>query len=159
MDNKLLTAALTVKGSALEIAGRVLDTAVRIEERSPWSASTIELFLKAPQGADGSRQFFLLPRSRGATVLGRERKPVKDVLFKVGIDKGGYDFTLRLDLARLGVQAEAGNPFYLDLIVAAGALGDAHGACRVGWNGKLNSSSRSEHFALVAPDGCGRVTK
>ncbi len=39
-----------------------------------------------------------------------------------------------------------------DLIVAAGALGDAHGACRVGWNGKLNSSSRSGHYALIVQE-------
>lgn len=151
MANKLLASSLTMKGSVLEISGRVIDTAVKIEERSPWTASVVELFMKPARGA-AIQQFFLLPRSRGATVLDRTRKPSAAGTFKVAIDKGGYDFTAKFDLAKLGVQAKAGEPFYLDLIVGAGALGDAHGACRVGWNGKTNSSSRSEHFALIAPE-------
>jgi alpha-galactosidase len=151
MANKLLKSVLTVKGTALELSGRVIDTAVKIDERSPWSASTIELFLRPARTGGTTRQYFLLPRTAGATVLNQARKPEKAVSFKVKIDKGGYDFVLRLDLGKLGIQGKAGDPFYLDLIIGAGALGDAHGSCRVGWNGKRNSASRSEHFALIAP--------
>jgi alpha-galactosidase len=152
MDNKLMTGLLTVEGGKLVLAGRVLDTAVKIAEKAPWTASAIELFVKQAKGAVGSRQYFLLPRTKGATVLGSDRRPAKEGAFKVEIDKGGYDFSLRFDLAKAGVQAKADDPFYLDMIVCAGALGDAHGACRVGWNGKTNSSSRSEHFPLIAPE-------
>jgi len=151
MANKLLKSELTVKGTTLQISGRVIDTAVKIEESTPWSASTIEFFVKPARPGGVTTQLFLLPRAKGATVLGRNRKPSKAAAFKVKIDKGGYDFTLSCDLAKLGVQSEAGEPFYLDLIISAGALGDAHGACRVGWNGKTNSASRSSHYALIAP--------
>ena len=153
MANKLFEAGLTMKGTILEIAGRVIDTAVKIDEMAPWDASAIEFFLKPAHGPK-SQQFFLLPRLTGVTVLDRNRKPAKHVAFKVKIDKGGYDFSLRLDLDKVGVQVQAGDPFYLDLIVAAGALGDAHGACRVGWNGKLNSASRCEHYALITHGNC-----
>jgi alpha-galactosidase len=85
-------------------------------------------------------------------MLTRERKPAKEGRFTVKIDKGGYDFTVRVDLRKLGVQEKATDSFYMDLLVGVGALGDAHGSCRVGWNGKLNSSARSEHFALVVPE-------
>ncbi|MET0263121.1 MAG: alpha-glucosidase/alpha-galactosidase [Rariglobus sp.] len=149
MDNKLLTAALTVKGHTLELTGRVLDTSVKIDERAPWTASAIEFFVRHASGTSGSRQFFLLPRTKGATVIDRDRKPVKHSTFKVKIDKGGYDFTLSFDLKASGGLTQAGEPFYLDFIVAAGALGDAHGSCRVGWNGKTNSSSNPGHYALV----------
>ena len=74
----------------------------------------------------------------------------KDATFTVKIDKGGYDFVLKPDLAKAAVAK--GAPFYLDLIVSGGALGDARCACRVGWNGKANSSSSSAHFALVTPE-------
>lgn len=152
MANQLLESSLTVKGSVLTLSGRVIDTAVKIDERAPWAASTIELFLRPARVGGGTRQFFLLPRTKGAAVLDQLRKPAKGLGFKAALDKGGYDFTLQVDLEKLGIQAKQGDPFYLDLIVAAGALGDAHGACRVGWNGKTNSSSRSEHFALIAPE-------
>lgn len=151
MANKLLKSSLTVKGTTLEVSGRVIDTAVKVDEGSPWSASVIELFTKPARSGGSTTQFFLLPREKGATVLDKSRKPSKAVAFKVKIDKGGYDFTLRCDLAKIGAQAKEGEPFYLDLIIGAGALGDAHGACRVGWNGKTNSASRSAHFALIAP--------
>ena len=58
---------------------------------------------------------------------------------------------MRLDLRKLGVQEKATDAFYMDLLVGVCAPGDAHGACRVGWNGKLNRPARSEHFALVVP--------
>lgn len=152
MANKLLKSRLVMKGTTLELSGRVIDTAIRIEEASPWSASTIELFVRSAKAGGKTTQLFLLPRVKGATVLEQSRKPSKRASFKVKIDKGGYDFTLRCDLAELAAQAKPGDAFYLDLIIGAGALGDAHGACRVGWNGKTNSSSRSEHFALIAPE-------
>lgn len=151
MANKLLKSRLMLKGSVLEISGRVIDTAVKVNAAAPWEASVIELFLRPARTGGTTTQFFLLPQARGATVLDRDRKPSKAAAFKVAIDKGGYDFTLRCNLAEAGVQAEEGEPFYLDLIVGACALGDAHGACRVGWNGKTNSVSRSDHFALIAP--------
>ncbi|CAM2803007.1 alpha-glucosidase/alpha-galactosidase [Rariglobus hedericola] len=151
MANKLLKSAMTVKGTVLEITGRVIDTAVKVDVAAPWAASTIEFFVKPARVGGGTTQLFLLPRAKGATVLGKTRKPSKAVAFKVKIDKGGYDFTLRCDLKKLGVQVNAGEAFYLDLLISAGALGDAHGSCRVGWNGKTNSSSRSEHFALIVP--------
>jgi alpha-galactosidase len=151
MANKLLKGDLSVKGTTLEIAGRVIDTDVKINEREPWWGSTIELFIRPTNGGGGTRQFFLLPRVKGTTVLAQSRKPSKVATFKVKIDKGGYDFVLKADLAKAGVGQ--GDAFYLDFVVAAGALGDAHGACRVGWNGKTNSSSSSAHFALVAVDG------
>ncbi|AHF93878.1 alpha-galactosidase [Opitutaceae bacterium TAV5] len=157
MDNKLLSAQLKLNGTVLELAGRVLDTAVKIDEGSPWTASAIELFVNSEHGSR-LRQFFLLPREKGITVLNRERQPfgkkTATAAFKVKIDKGGYDFTLRLDLAAPGVEVlETGKPgaFFLDLIVAAGALGDAHSSCRVGWNRKLNSSATSAHYAFVIP--------
>lgn len=152
MDNTLMSAALTVKGGTLEMSGRVLDTAVKIGEDWPWTGSVIEFFVKQANGVGGTHQYFLLPRTKGVTLLGRDLKPAKQGTFKVKIDKGGYDFSLRFDLAKAGVQAKAGEPFYMDLIVGAGALGDAHGACSVGWNGKTNSSTRSEHFALIVPE-------
>lgn len=151
MANKLLKANLRVRGGVLELDGRVIDTDVKVDEGSPWSASVMELFVRPTRGTSGTRQVFLLPRAKGVTALSRERKPTKDATFKVVIDKGGYDFTLCADLKKLGVQEKAGDAFYLDFIVGAGALGDAHGACRVGWNGRTNSASRSDHFALVAP--------
>jgi alpha-galactosidase len=147
MANKLLKGDLGVKGSTLELAGRVIDTAVKIDERSPWTASVIELFIRPARSEAVTSQFFLLPRVKGATVFDKSRKPAKSAGFKVKIDKGGYDFALKLDLTKAGVKA--GDAFYLDFIVSAGALGDAHGACRVGWNGKTNSASSSGHFALV----------
>ena len=150
MANKLLKSSLTVNGTTLELAGRVIDTAVKINERAPWTASTIELFVKSARVLQIT-QLFLLPRAKGATVLDKALKPVKSAVFKVKIDKGGYDFTLRCDLVTLGVQRKAGDPFYMDLIIGAGALGDAHGACRAGWNGQINSSSRSGHYALITP--------
>ena len=150
MANKLLKSWLAVKGSTMELTGRVIDTAVKINERAPWTASVIELFIKSARELH-STQLFLLPRMNGVTVLDKARKPVKSTVFKVKIDKGGYDFTLRCDLAALGAQRKEGDSFYMDLIIAAGALGDAHGACRVGWNGALNSSARSSHYALIAP--------
>ncbi|WP_043585792.1 alpha-glucosidase/alpha-galactosidase [Geminisphaera colitermitum] len=160
MDNKLLTGQLRLTGSTLTIDGRVIDTAVKISENSPWTASTIELFVRPEHGAGGTKQFFLLPREKGITVLDRERRAIKPATgsFKVRIDKGGYDFSLRFDLAAADVEvlASASNKkagaFYLDLVVAAGALGDAHGACRVGWNGRTDSSSASSHYALVMPE-------
>lgn len=152
MANKLLQSSLTVNGTKMELVGRVIDTAVRIDESKPWEASAIEFFVKPARGGE-TTQLFLLPREKGATVLNKARKPIKAVRFKVNIDKGGYDFTLSCDLAGLGIQKQTGDPFYMDLIIAAGALGDAHGACRVGWNGKTNSSSRSGHYALIAPQG------
>lgn len=152
MDNKVLSCALTVNGGVLELSGRVLDTAVKVEEVTPWTASVIELFVRPARGSERSTQFFLLPRTKGATMLTRERKPAKEGRFNVKIDKGGYDFTVKLDLRKLGVQEKTTDVFYLDLLVGVGALGDAHGSCRVGWNGKLNSSARSEHFALVVPE-------
>ena len=152
MDNKVLAGSLTVNGGVLELSGRVLDTAVKVDEVTPWTASVIELFVRPALGSQPPIQFFLLPRTQGATLLNRARKPAKEGRFQVKIDKGGYDFTVRLDLRKLGVQGEAADSFYLDLIVGVGALGDAHGSCRVGWNGKLNSSARSEHFALVVPE-------
>jgi alpha-galactosidase len=151
MANKLLKGDLTMKGATLEITGRVIDTDVKINEREPWWGSTIELFIRPTNGGGGTRQFFLLPRLKGTTVLAQSRKPSKDVAFKVSIDKGGYDFVIRADLSKTGVAK--GDAFYLDFVVAAGALGDAHGACRVGWNGKTNSSSSSAHFALVTLGG------
>jgi alpha-galactosidase len=151
MANKLLKSELTVKGTKLHLTGRVIDTAVKIEEATPWAASVIELFVKPARPSGATTQLFLLPRIKGATVLGRNRKPSKAAAFKVEIDKGGYDFTLSCDLAELGVQTAAGEAFYLDLIISAGALGDAHGSCRVGWNGKTNSASRTGHYALIAP--------
>ncbi|CAM3100607.1 alpha-glucosidase/alpha-galactosidase [Rariglobus hedericola] len=151
MANKLLKGGLTVKGNKLEVTGRVIDTAVKIDEKAPWDASVVEFFVKGPHGA--VKQFFLLPRTKGATVLGRDFKPVKDVTFKVAIDKGGYDFRLAADLAIIGVVEKTGDPFYMDFVVGAGALGDAHGACRVGWNGSVRSSSRSGHYALVTREG------
>ncbi len=156
MANKLLKSSLTVNGTTLELSGRVIDTAVRIDTVAPWTASAIEFFVK-PERGGVTTQLFLLPRLKGATVLDKALKSVKSVksvksaVFKVKIDKGGYDFTLRCDLATLGVQRKAGDPFYMDLIIGAGALGDAHGACRAGWNGQINSSSRSGHYALIAP--------
>lgn len=152
MDNKVLAGSLTVNGGVLELSGRVLDTAVKVDEVTPWTASVIELFVRPALGSQPPTQFFLLPRTQGATLLNRARKPAKEGRFQVKIDKGGYDFTVRLDLRKLGVQEKAADSFYLDLIVGVGALGDAHGSCRVGWNGKLNSSARSEHFALVVPE-------
>lgn len=152
MDNKVLAGSLTVKGGVLEMSGRVLDTAVKVEEATPWTASVIELFVRPALGSKPAIQFFLLPRTKGATMLNRARKPAKEGRFTVKIDKGGYDFTVRLDLRKLGVQEKAAGSFYMDLLVGVGALGDAHGSCRVGWNGKLNSSARSEHFALVVPE-------
>lgn len=151
MDNKVLSGGLTVKEGVLELSGRVPDTAVKIDEVTPWSASAIELFVRPALGAKPAKQFFLLPRTKGATMINRERKPAKEGRFTVKIDKGGYDFTVRLDLRKLGVQEKAADSFYMDLLVGVGALGDAHGSCRVGWNGKLNSSARSDHFALVIP--------
>jgi len=151
MANTLLKGGLKLRGSRLELSGRVIDTSVKIDLGAPWTASVIELFLRPARGGGSTRQFFLLPRTKGATVLDNVRKPTKAVEFKVKIDKGGYDFTLRCDLAKLGVQAKAGDAFYLDLIIGAGALGDAHGACRVGWNGRRDSASCSEHYALVVP--------
>jgi len=150
MANKLLKSSLAMKGTTLELAGRVIDTAVKIDESAPWTASAIELFVKPAHGLPIT-QLFLLPRAKGVTVLDKARKPVKSAVFQVKIDKGGYDFTLRCDLAALGVQRKAGDPFYMDIIIGAGALGDAHGACRVGWNGMVNSASRSGHYALIAP--------
>jgi alpha-galactosidase len=152
MDNKVLAGALTVKGGVLELSGRVLDTAVKVEEVTPWSASAIELFVRPALGSKPSTQFFLLPRTKGATMINRARKPAKEGSFTVKIDKGGYDFTVRLDLRKIGVQEKPTDSFYMDLLVGVGALGDAHGSCRVGWNGKLNSAARSEHFALVVPE-------
>ncbi len=148
MANKLLTGSVSCKEGILNLRGRVIDTAVRIDDASPWTASAIEFFLKPERGGVAT-QYFLLPRKKGVTVLDRERKPVSAMTFEVSLDKGGYDFTLRCDLKALGVQPRDGVPFYMDMIVAAGALGDAHGSCRVGWNGKLNSSSRSGHYALI----------
>jgi alpha-galactosidase len=152
MANKLLEASLVMKGTTMEISGRVIDTAIKIEERTPWTGSTIELFVRQARTGALTKQFFLLPRTRGAAALDRSLTPSKTTTCKVAIDKGGYDFTVRCDLAKAGVQAKAGDPFYLDLIISAGALGDAHGACRVGWNGKTTSSTRSAHFALIAPE-------
>ncbi|MFH1499124.1 MAG: alpha-glucosidase/alpha-galactosidase [Verrucomicrobiota bacterium] len=147
MANKLLTGDLTVKGAELRITGRIIDTAVKIQPDAPWDASVVELFVRPAHGAKSTAQLFLLPRVKGATVLDRTRKPSKAASFKVKIDKGGYDFSLKADLAKLGVAPADG--FYLDLVVGAGALGDAHGACRVGWNGKTNSASAFTHYALV----------
>jgi alpha-galactosidase len=147
MANKLLKGDLSVKDSTLEIAGRVIDTDIKINEREPWWGSTIELFIRPSVTGGRVQQLFLLPRVKGAAVLDKARKPSKAATFKVRIDKGGYDFVAKADLATVGV-AE-GDAFYLDFIVGAGALGDAHGACRVGWNGKTNSSSSSSHYALV----------
>lgn len=152
MANTLLKGGVSVKAGVLEIKGRVIDTAVKIDARAPWTASAIELFLRSARTSQPTQQFFLLPRARGTTALTRERQPAKGVSFKATPDKGGYDFVLRFDLAKHGVQAKARDAFYLDLIVAAGALGDAHGACRVGWNGKLNSAQRADHYALVVPE-------
>ncbi len=149
MANKLLKGDLTVKGSTLEITGRVIDTDVKINEREPWWGSVIELFVRPTVGGKQTQQLFLLPRVKGTTVLDKTRKPSKAATFKVKIDKGGYDFALKADLSTAGVGK--GGAFYLDFVVSAGALGDAHGACRVGWNGKTNSASSSAHFALVAP--------
>lgn len=151
MANKLLKGDVAVTDGVLTLKGRVIDTDVKVDERSPWSASVIELFLRPARGKQTASQWFLLPRTKGATALTRERNAAKDVAFKVAIDKGGYDFSLRIDLAKQGIQTKAGEAFYFDLIVNAGALGDAHGACRVGWNGKTNSATRSDHFALVVP--------
>lgn len=157
MDNKLLTGNLKLKGSTLTIDGRVLDTSVKIDEGSPWTASAIEFFVRSEHGNGGSKQFFLLPRKKGVTVLDRERHPVKPSAgsFDVRIDKGGYDFSLRFDLGAPGIDilpAKKSGSFYLDLVVAAGALGDAHSSCRVGWNGRTDSSSVSSHYALIVPE-------
>jgi alpha-galactosidase len=130
-----------------------VDTAVKIEESTPWTASAIELFLRPARPGSPAKQFFLLPRTEGATALNQLRSPDSRITFQVQIDKGGYDFTMRLDLNELGIQEQAGEPFYMDMIVGAGALGDAHGACRVGWNNKLNSFERTDHYSLVAPQG------
>lgn len=151
MANKLLTASMSCKDGILTLRGRVIDTAVRIDESSPWTASAIEFFLKPERGGVAT-QYFLLPRKTGVTVLDRQREPVSAIKFSASVDKGGYDFDLRCDVRSLKVQSRNGIPFYMDLIVAAGALGDAHGSCRVGWNGKLNSSSRSGHYALIVQE-------
>lgn len=147
MANTLLKGELTVKGTTLVITGRVADTDVKVSADAPWTASAIEMFVRPARGAKQTQRFFLLPCAKGTTVLDKARKSSKAATFKVKIDKGGYDFTLRTDLAKAGVAA--GEAFYLDLVVAAGALGEAHGACRVGWNGKTNSGSNFSHYSLV----------
>ncbi len=148
MANKLLKGDLTVKGANLEVTGRIIDTDVKVQDGAPWDASVVELFVRPAQGATNTSQTFLLPRVKGATVLDRALKPSKAATFKVKIDKGGYDFVLKADLTKLGVKKPS-DGFYLDFIVGAGALGDAHGACRVGWNGKTNSHAAFTHYALV----------
>ena len=150
MANKLMKAAITMKGTMLEMAGRVIDTAVSVDEAQPWEASVIEVFMRPARGAEAITRFFMLPRIKGATALNGELKPAKGVSFKVKIDKGGYDFVLRADVSTWNVKP--GDAFYLDFIVGAGALGDAHGACRVGWNGRTDSWMRSDHYALIAPE-------
>lgn len=150
MANKLLLGGLSVKGDNLEVSGRVIDTDVKVHEKAPWAASVIEMFVRPVRGASATTQTFLLPRAKGPTVLNRELKVQKGATCKVRIDKGGYDFALKADLTQLGVSKPA-EGFYLDFIIGAGALGDAHGSCRVGWNGKTNSHAASSHYALVTP--------
>jgi alpha-galactosidase len=151
MSNSLLAGQISAKSGQLEITGRIIDTSVRIDDLFPWTASTVELFLRPTGAAQPFQQWFLMPRTKGATVLAPNMEADKRLAFKVAIDKGGYNFTLRTDLVKLGIQKESGDAFYLDLIVTAGALGDAHGACRVGWNGRTDSAVRSDHYALIAP--------
>ncbi len=112
MANKLLTASMSCENGILTLRGRVIDTAVRIDESSPWTASAIEFFLKPERGGVAT-QYFLLPRKKGVTVLDRQRQPVSAITFSASVDKGGYDFELRCDVKTLGVQSRNGIPFYL----------------------------------------------
>ena len=150
MSEKLLKGSISLTGGKLVIKGRILDSSVVVDDDHPWDASSIEIFFKA-HGSQSPQQWFLLPRTKGTTVLTPSMHTDKRISFKVAIDKGGYDFSLRADLVKIGVQKKTSTPFYLDLIVNACALGDAHGACRVGWNGRTDSFAYTHHYALIAP--------
>lgn len=151
MSNTLLKAQISVESGLLEITGRVIDTAIRLDEACPWMASSIEIFLRPAGGAQPMQQWFLMPRAKEATVLAITMEKDPRLTLKTTLDKSGYNFTLCADLGKLGIQKETDDAFYLDIVVNAGALGDAHGACRVGWNERTDSASHTDHYALIIP--------
>ncbi len=150
MGSVLLRGHVRLDGGAFAFRWRVWDTDVKLDRRAPWAASSIELFLRDSHGHKPIFQAFLLPENRRPRALSRRLQPLPDVELAGAIDKGGYWMEGAVPLAVAGIQ-DTGGGFLADVIVNAGALGDAHSACRAGWNGRLDSSANSVHFALMIP--------
>lgn len=130
---------------------RIADTDVTIHEEHPCQKSCIELFFKGVELDNSIKQFFLMPREEGIVLVDHDYKSVEAAEIKVEVDKGGYNVTGHIPFSAIDTNLSAEKIFFMDLIITACALGDAHGAVKVGWNGQLASSRKSNHYTAVIP--------
>lgn len=150
MSTRLVQGTIQAAPEGFRFQARVQDTDLKPKPGEPWAGSCIELFFKPILGEGRIRQLFLIPQPDGGLlVLNQRLEPLEVAHASVSVDKAGYTLEVTLPWTLLEVRPPA---FLFDFIVAAGALGDAHSACRVGWNKNLLSYERSLHFTYISAE-------
>ena len=109
----------------------------------------LEFFVKSSTLAHGHiNQLFFIPNAGVKAVRGHNAKKITGSQLSTKIDLGGYWMQGVLPVRQVLSEKNA-DSFLCDIIVNVGALGEAHSACQVSWNGRSDSFSNSEHFALI----------
>ncbi len=149
MSVPLATGKAAIHEDKLLLDLRVADTDVETNARQPMDKSSVHFFFSRSDSSQGIEHFYLLPQDGEAPLHGANRLEAPAHRFATKIDKAGYATRGHIDLKSLGIND--GEPFLFDFIVSTGALGDAHGACTVGWSGKQTSREESAHYAYIVP--------
>ena len=130
---------------------RVEDTDIKIDSEAFWVGSAVEVAVRdALSSSAPVTVLAILPEASGARILNSStRKPFDAGCAVASVDKGGYQLSVRLNLAALKLKTNA--PFLLDLVFHINALGTAHGKIRTAWQGSEDMKTNQSRFALVIP--------